>query len=1008
MPYLPIGTITLLFTDMEGSTRLLAQLRDAYTKVLADYRQLLRAAFEQWHGCEVDTQGDAFFVAFARTSDAVAAAVASQRALARHSWPEGVTVQARLGLHTGEPQVTAEGYIGIAVHHSARIMSAGHGGQIVLSQTTRELVEAHLPAGTYLEDLGEHRLKDLDRPTRLYQLSITDLPAAFPPLKTLDTYPSNLPIQPTAFIGREQEMAAVAQLLRRPDARLVTLTGTGGVGKTRLGLQVAADLSDRFADGVFLVTLAPVSDPEQVVPAIAQTLGIREAGDQPLLPLLHAALQDKQLLLLLDNFERVTDAAVVVAELLASCPKLKVLVTSRVSLHVRAEHEFAVPPLALPIRTRLPDPVALSQYPAVALFIDRAQAVKPDFAVTNANAPAVAGICARLDGLPLAIELAAARVKYLSPQTLLTRLEQGLGLLAGGARDLPARQQTLRGAIAWSYDLLAPAEQALFRRFAIFVDGATWAAAESVCSAAGGPESNILEGLASLVDKSLLRQAEQTEGEARFRMLQLLREFGLEQLAKVGELEATRAAHAAYYLALAEEAHTHRYGAQAGRWLKRLDPEHENLRAALQWALDHAEVETAVRLGWALWRFWTVRGYLSEGRTLAERALAASAGSVAPVRAKALLAAGILTWYQSDHARLAEVSEEALVLCQQLGDQQGVAYARGFLAEVALHRRRYAAARALLEEALTTWREIGDSWMAAFALMVLGRVAFVQGEHPRAQQLLAESLARYRAVGYQGDSAWPLLYLARLAITQGDDAQARALVEEALVLCQEMSNTGGIAYAFGLLGQIALAQGDVDTATARLTESLQLNREVGNRRTIARSLYWLAGAVAVQGDAAQAQTLYEESLGLAQALGHQRLIAAGLRGLAAVVSAQGQPAWAAQLWGAAAPLPEASDPSLPPVLQAHEACARASARRQMGEARFAATLAVGRTLTPQQALVPPEPLPAPPMPAARPFATPPAPAQGGRSWLQEDTGRSRRPDGSGAGSPAAGRPGAER
>ncbi|MEO8953259.1 MAG: adenylate/guanylate cyclase domain-containing protein [Ktedonobacteraceae bacterium] len=471
MADLPTGTVTLLFTDMEGSTRLLRQLGERYANVLADCRRLLRNVFQQYHGHEVDTQGDAFFVAFARATDAVGAAAAIQHALADYSWPADAMVRVRIGLHTGEPTLTADGYIGMDVHHAARIMGAGHGGQILLSPTTCQLVEQQLPRDTYLKDLGDHRLKDLQRPSHLFQLSLESLPADFPPLKTLDMHPNNLPIQPTPFIGREKEVATITRLLGRPEVRLVTLTGPGGVGKTRLGLQVVAELCDHFTDGVFVVALAPVSQPTQVLSAIAQTLAIGEASDQPLFPFLQAALKEKQLLLLLDNFEQVADAAVIVADLLAACSNLKVLVTSREGLHVRAEHEFAVPPLSLPNLKHLPNVSTLSQYEAVALFIERALATKPDFQVTNANAPAVAAICTRVDGLPLAIELAAARVKHFPPQTLLSRLEHGLSVLSGGARDLPVRQQTLRGAIAWSYNLLLPEEQLLFRRLAVFVDG---------------------------------------------------------------------------------------------------------------------------------------------------------------------------------------------------------------------------------------------------------------------------------------------------------------------------------------------------------------------------------------------------------------------------------------------------------------------------------------------------------------------------------------------------------
>ena len=575
---LPAGTVTLFFIDMAASTNLLEKLGSArYAGLLADYRQIVRAAFRQWHGYEVDTQGDALFGVFVRASEAAAASVAIQRALAAHKWPENASVRARIGLHTGEPQLSPEGYIGLDVHHTARIMNAAHGGQILLSQTTGNLVEHALPEDTSLRDLGEHRLKDLRRPVRLFQLSGADLPVDFPPLQTLDTHPNNLPTQPTPFMGREREVARLCDLLRRPEIRLLSLTGPGGVGKTRLALQVAAELSELFLDGIFLVPLAPVDDPEEVMPAIAQTLAIGEVGDQPLLALVKSVLKQKQLLLLLDNFEQVSGAAVDIADLLSACPRLKVLVTSQVVLHVRAEREFAVPTLSLPNPKRLPELATLAQYEAVALFMARAQAAKPEFQVTRANASTVVEICSRLDGLPLAIELAAARIKFFAPQLLLARLSQGFSVLAGGARDLPARQQTMRGAIAWSYSLLSPEEQKLFRRLAVFVDGFTVEAAAQVSEVVGELAGDLLETLLSLVDKSLLRQAEAGESREnvpsaaermpRFAMLQVLREFGLECLADAGELETTRTAHALYFLAQAEEADQHMRGSDSKSWL---------------------------------------------------------------------------------------------------------------------------------------------------------------------------------------------------------------------------------------------------------------------------------------------------------------------------------------------------------------------------------------------------------------------------------------------------------
>ncbi len=622
MPDLPTGTVTLLFTDIEESTRLLQHVGERYASVLAECRHLLRTAFHEYRGHEVGTQGDAFFVAFARATDAVSAAVAAQRALARHAWPEGIVMRVRMGLHTGEPSVATEGYMGLDVHRAARLMSAGHAGQVLLSQTTCDLIEHDLPDGVLVRDLGEYRLKDIAGSTHVYQLVIADLPADFPSLSTPATPPHHLPIQPTPFIGREKEVAAVQHQLLREDVRLVTLTGPGGMGKTRMALHVAAQLHAHFADGVWFVPLAPISDPNLVIPTIAQTLGLREARERSLLEQLQVSLRERQVLLLLDNFEQVVSAATHVADLLTSCPHLKVLVTSREVLHVRAEHEFPVPKLSLPDPKRLPDLMALSQYEAVALFIQRAQAVRPEFQMTNANAPAMAEICARLDGLPLAIELAAARIKLLPPQALLTRLGQRLQLLTSSGRDVPARQQTLRNTIQWSYDLLDAQEQQLFCRLSVFVDGCTLEAVEAVSAALGEATLPVLDGVASLIDKNLLQQTAQEGEEIRLLMLETIREYGWEVLAERQEREATQAAHAAYYLALAEEAELALGGPQQLLWLQRLEREYGNLHAALHWLRLQASragvgdeaAGLALRLETALSYFWIVRGYRNDGR----------------------------------------------------------------------------------------------------------------------------------------------------------------------------------------------------------------------------------------------------------------------------------------------------------------------------------------------------------------------------------------------------------
>ena len=960
MPDLPTGTVTLFFSDIEGSTRLLQRLGEHYAAVLADCRHLLRQVFTQYHGHEVDTQGDAFFVAFARATDATSAAIDIQRALADHTWPGGASVRVRIGLHTGEPILTADGYIGMDVHHAARIMSAAHGGQILLSPATRQLVEQHLPADTYLQDLGEHRLKDLQRPSHLFQLSLQDLPANFPPLKTLDTHPNNLPIQPTPFIGREKEVAAVTRLLKRSDVRLVTLTGPGGVGKTRLSLHVAAELSDDFADGVFVVALAPVNDPTQVVPAIAQTLAISEASDRPLFTLLQAFLKEKQLLLLLDNFEQIGEAAVLLADLLAGCPRLKIVVTSRIGLHVRAEHEFAVPTLSVPTLKQLPDLKTLSHYEAVALFIERAQATRPDFQVTNVNAPAVAAICAHLDGLPLAIELAAARVKHFSPQTLLSRLEQGLSILSGGARDLPARQQTLRGAIAWSYDLLSPEEQKLFRHLSVFVDGWNLEAAEAICMARGRLAEDMLEGMASLVDKSLLRQEEQAAGETRFWMLQTLREFGLEQLARSGELEATRQAHAEYYLRLAEEALPSLKATEQGKWMARLEQEHENLRAALSWLLAQARVggeqskqqaEQALRLCSALSWFWSIRGYSREGQHFLEQALALSENVSVPVRVKAFYTAANLAFLLDDTERTEKLASESLNLFRELGDKVGMADALFLLGTSAWARGQNTLAQPQLEEAATLYQEMGEQWKHGRSLTQLARINTVQGEYEQAQGLLEQSQALYRTLGDKERLGWVLYLQARLLfLSERDIAAASRLTEQSLMVLQELDNPWERAYPLVLLGQIKLWQGGQAEVRDLFEESRSSFKEVGDRAGMAEALIGLASVATMQGDFAVARDLYQEIFSILQRIQYKELIPSCLEGLAAVAAAQGELVWAAQLWGATEALREAIGAPIPTVYRLDYERTVAKARAQLGEETFARAWAEGRAKTLEQAM----------------------------------------------------------
>jgi predicted ATPase/DNA-binding CsgD family transcriptional regulator len=814
-----------------------------------------------------------------------------------------------------------------------------------------------------------------------------------------------LPIPPTALIGREQEVHAVSELLQRQDVHLVTITGTAGVGKTRLALQVATELPDEFADRVQFVQLAPVTDAELVLPTIAHELGLPEAGGGSVLDRLISSLHVQRVLLVLDNFEQVLLAAIHLATLLESCPQLTLLVTSREILHLRAEQQYTLLPLALPHLDQLPDLESLRQSAAVTLFIQRVQSIKPEFVLTKGNARTIAEICHRLDALPLAIELAAARIKILSPQALLARLEHRLQVLTGGALDLPERQRTLRNTIVWSYDLLDPQEQRVFRSLAAYIGGASVESVEVLCGAreseSGGNPEPILDIIVSLIDKSLLQQTEQETEEPRLRMLETIREFGLECLHDTGELEECREAHALYFLGLAEKAEPLLKGAQQVEWLHRLEAEQGNIRAALGWLIEHRVADLALRFTSSLWRFWFMRGYFGEGRQWLQASLELIPRSEeSSMRAKALCGLGWINSFVGDIDAARSALEESVAIFRELGDKAGQAEAQSELAEGVYLRDDVAAARRLFEDCLELAREANEPWILSMLLRTLG--PFIYEHDPanseRAVSLLEESMSLSRELGdkvglmralerslliatWQGDveraallakenlslvyeldnrpdSLEILNHVARATLFQGEAARAEALLYECIALAQEelAETTHGkhhIARALLTLGEISLHRGEVEQAATMLVRSLSLLRDVSNDEDMALALASLGEARRRQGDLAQARQFCSEGLVLSRAREYRAGVGRNLMGLARIAIDENRLKQAVRLYASASLWLDPGTKLDPFERQEYEQ-ALESLRRQLDRGAFAAAWMQGQVFTLDQVLALPE------------------------------------------------------
>jgi predicted ATPase/class 3 adenylate cyclase len=887
---LPVETVTFLFTDIEGSTRLWESQPEAMQIALARHDVLLRNAIEQNGGTVFKTMGDAFCAVFPAAPGALRATLGAQLALLREPWPAETPLRVRMALHTGAAENRDSDYFGPALNRVARLLATGHGGQTILSQPTQEQVGEALPDRASLRDLGSHRLKDLAQPEQVYQVQHPDLPDSFPPLKSLSTHRNNLPQQVTSFIGREKEQTEIQTLLEK--TRLLTLTGSGGSGKSRLALQAAADLLERFPDGAFLVELAPLADPHLVAQTVANTLGVKEAAGKPILTTLSETLQSQTLLLLLDNCEHVLDVcATLVDTLVRTCPNLKVLATSREGLGIAGETNYRIPSLSSPDPRQPQTPETLMDFEAVRLFVERTRQTQPDFEVLPENAGALASICHRLDGIPLAIELAAARMRSLSAEEINSKLDQRFRLLTGGSRTALPRQQTLRSLIDWSYDLLHSEEKQVLECLSVFAGGWTLEAAEVVCADRGVQDWEVLDYLTSLTDKSLVL-AEQLQGQTRYRLLETIRQYSRERLLDSGHGEEARLRHRDYFLAFVEEAEPGLIGPEQVRWLDRLEEEAENIRAGIEVSLQQEHTRQALQFCQSLYLFWRTRGHLTEGREWCALALALPADPAATLeRAGTLRTSGGLAMNQGDYRTASEHLTESVALCREAGNTSRLVNTLMTLVAKFIYQGEYAEARPWAEEALSLAQKQGETFLIATALMNLGNVLWGTGDYAAAAGYHRKSLPLFRDSGDKWSVATVLNNLGLVLQAQADPMAALACHEESLAIREELGDRWCIALSLSNLANIAIDQKDYSTAHAYLLRCLPIYRELDDRSRIA----------------------------------------ATLRHLALLASETDQLLRAARLWGAAEALRAQLDESLPPSYQAEYEAEVAAARAVLND-----------------------------------------------------------------------------
>ena len=825
MSSLPSGTVTFLFTDIEGSTKLAQQYPEAWKTAQARHHAILREVIEANDGYVFQIIGDAFCAAFHTAAAALYAALHAQQRVCAEDWNEA-PIKVRIGIHTGKAELQDNGdYSGyLTLSRVQRLMSAGHGEQTLISLATQELVRDELPGNVSLHDMGEHRLKDLTHPERIFQVNAPNLPSSFPALKTLDAQLNNLPTQLTPFVGREREIAAVLGLLRNPHVHLVTLTGPGGTGKTRLSLQIAAELLDEFEHGVWFVELASIIDPELVLRTIAATLNVKESAETNLAQALHNHLHNRQLLLVLDNFEQVVSAAPKISQLLNAAPKIKIMISSREVLRLRGEHDYPVPPLGLPEGNRHQTAAVLAQYEAIALFVQHAQAANPAFVLDEDNASLVADICTRLDGLPLALELAAARSRLLKPAAMLEKLKNKLDVLTSGARDLPRRQQTIRGAIDWSYDLLDEAEKVLFARLGIFVGGWTLEAAEAVCGE--GLNVDILNGLESLLDKSLIRQTEARSGETRFTMLETIREYATEKLSRSAELYPTQQSLANYLADFLEKVIAAKSTPQEQSWFSKLDLEFDNLRSAMEWTFSQNLPLLVFKIG-KLHSYWFQRSNHHEPLDWLKRAFASQITGSPLELAWAYCRAGKLSFDVGNGSEARQYFESALTIFQEIKDSVGITDCLNSIGLLEMNEKNFEKAREMYERSLASAPQ--ETYETAIALQNLGHLARIRTDYQTAINHFLR--AREICVRLRAETGISLMdfSIAGLAFVQGKFDEAVTQFQKGLQAAWLRTNPLISGLLHGYVGYAYFITGEKTQAEQLITTSLVCIRELVSR-----------------------------------------------------------------------------------------------------------------------------------------------------------------------------------